>query len=308
MTTPPHTAASDCPTASRSREILRLAFIPAALLVAAALAGCGGDKSAPTDPASAVAAADAATTTQISADVASDAGDASATLSETFGASESASGSFASRAPVDGRGLDFSAAPSTACTGPDASGFYTCDKTSENGFTVTRAYRYWSGGALALHYSEATTDSVNHRWTLGGAHVVADTAAGVTRTVRVSRADTSTMQVVRGTTSQHVWNGVGVRNDTASVTDKNGTRSYVVAAADTITAVAYAQPRKNNPWPLSGNVTHNVRTVWTNAKGATTTTTRRAVVTFNGTQTASVQVGALTCALDLKTHRTSGCK
>ncbi len=293
---------------SRARDVVRVAIIPATLLLAAALAACGESGTSPVAPSTGTATPDAATTAQISVDVARDAGDASATLNETFASSEAASGASGSLASA-GAGLSFATAPSTACSGPDASGFYTCTKTQENDFSVTRSYRYWSGGSFALKYSEATTDSVNHRWTLTGSHVVTDTAnGGTTRTVKASRADTSTMQVVRGTTPQHVWSGVGVRTDTSTVADKNGTRSYVVVAFDTAKGVAYAQPRKSNPWPLAGSVTHNLRTVYTGAKGATTTTTRRAVVTFNGTQTATITVGGLTCSLDLKTHQASGCK
>lgn len=293
----------------RVREALRLAVLPAALLLAAALAACGESTRSPVAPSTeGTTTPDAATTAQISTDVAHDAGDASATLNETFGSSESVSGASISLAS-GGAGLAFSAAPSSACGGPDASGFYTCAKTKENDFSIARAWRYWSGGSVALRYAETTTDSVNHRWTLSGSHAVADTSnGGTTRSVNVSRADTSTMQVVRGAAPQHVWNGVGVRNDTSVVKDKNGTRSYVVTAFDTAKGVAYAQPRKSNVWPLAGTITHNVRTVWTGVTGATTTTTRRAVVTFNGTQTATIQVGALACSLDLKTHQATGCK
>lgn len=281
---------------------------PTALLAAALVAGAvacssGSDTTAPQ------ASPSAATTAQISADVAADVAAATGDLSDTYAGSEAASGTLAS-VGVASPGLLFGAsAAATSCTGPDASGFFTCTKTQENGFDMTRAWRYWSGGKFALKYSEATTDSVNHRWTLSGTKASSDTANGGTaRTVQASRADTATMTVVRGTAPQHVWNGVGVRNDTTTAKDKNGTRRYVVASSDTTRAVAYAVPRKADAYPLSGSRVHNVRTVWTGANGASTTTTRRAVVTFNGTQTATLVVGALTCDLDLKTRKASNCR
>ncbi len=282
--------------------------VAATFVLAVGLAACGQSGSeSPTSPVT--ASTDAATAMLISTDVARDAGDASASLNETFGASESASGAAIALAPSAGLSFTLAAAaPSTACTGPDATGFYTCVRTQENDFTVARSYRFWSGGSIALRYAEATTDSVNHRWTLTGSHVVTDTAnGGTTRTGTANRSDTATVRIVRGASPQHVWASVGVRIDTSTVVDRNGTRRYVVAASDTAASVAYAQPRSANPWPVSGTVTHNLRTTWTGAQGATTTTTRRAVVTFNGTQTASIQVGGLTCSLDLRTHRTAGC-
>lgn len=282
----------------------RIAAGSAAVLLAAALAACGDQGTSPVAPS---ASSDVNATAQITADVAHDAGEASATLNDTFGASESASGASSSREDAS-EGLLFSTAPSTNCAGPDASGFFTCTTAQENGFTVNRAIRYWSGGSIALRYIEASTDSVNHRWTLTGSHVTTDTSNGTTtRTMKANRADTATMKVVRGSTPAHVWSSVGVRHDTTTATDSKGTRRYVVTASDTAVAVTYLLPRKTNPWPLSGSVTHDIQTVWTGVNGATTTTTRRAVVTFNGTQTATVQVGALVCALDLKTHVASGC-
>lgn len=294
------------PQPSPARLSWRTFVASATLLLAAAVAACGETGTSPVSPST--PAQDVATTAQISTDVAHDAGDASATLHETFGTSEAASGAFASMSPAT-NGLLFETAPSTACTGPNAAGFYTCIRTQENGFTVDRSIRYWAGGSVALRYSEAATDSVNHRWTITGTHATSDTSnGGTSRTANVSRADTATMRVVRGASPAHVWNAVGVRKDTTSATDKNGTRRYVVTAFDTASGVTYLLPRKTNPWPASGSMIHNVTTVWTSVKGAITTTTRRAVVTFNGTRTATVQAGALTCSVDLKTHVASGCR
>lgn len=39
----------------------------------------------------------------------------------------------------------------------------------------------------------------------------------------------------------------------------------------------------------------------------TKTVTRRAMITFNGTQDVTLQVSGLTCTLDLETHRVSEC-
>lgn len=287
----------------RSASPLSLALAAGAL---AAVAACGGAS----DPAS-PAAAPALQAQQISQDVAGSAADATLTLTDTQTGSEQASGSY-SRAGVDGPLLDVAAAPpTTTCTGPDASGWFTCARVEDNGMGVTRSWRYWSGGRPAPSYT-ATTDSVNHRWTIAGTRIGTDSSRGETRTVTAHRADTSTVVIVRGATpapaERRVWSGVGVRNDTTTVTASAGTRRYVEAVADTVRGVTYGLPRASYPYPLSGTVAHSVRTTATAASGASTTTTRRALVTFNGTQTATIQIGGLTCPLDLRTRKVGTCQ
>jgi hypothetical protein len=130
--------------------------------------------------------------------------------------------------------------------------------------------------------------------------------------VWVNRNDTATLSVNRQTTPvTHIWNRVGVRQDSTQYVGENITRHWHYAAFDTASAVTFDMPRSQNPWPESGSIVHNL-TVHFDAERATRTSTRtmtkRALITFNGTQDVTLQVGGLTCTLDLETHQVSGCQ
>lgn len=271
-------------------------------MLALALAACGGDRA--TGPGDTVSDA------EIEMGIAADAGDAVATSVDLMVQDEGAAGASARLTPAAGVSADVLTSATTAtCGGPDADGWYSCDRTTWRGLDLERQIRFWEGDATAPAWDPAATDSVNTRVTLAGTfHPTADPS----KTVWVNRADTATMLVDRsGTTVLHVWNRVGVREDSASYVRALVTRDFHYTAHDTAAAVAFAMPRSEHPWPQSGTVVHAITTLFTATGGArdlTRTVTRRVQVTFNGTETVPIQVGELTCELDLGTHEVSGCR
>jgi hypothetical protein len=275
-----------------------------AMVVAFGLAACSADMTGP----GGFPVADAELDQSIAADV----GDAIGTSVDLMTADEASDGAGMSGSLVPpGAGINASVAPATAasasCSGPDSDGWYTCERTTWRGLSVDRQVRFWAGGSLALGWDPATTDSVNHRRTVTGSYSPAWNPA---RTIWVNRADTATMVVSRGTDTLHVWTGTGVRQDSSRYSRSTGVRVFHYTAHDTATAVAFQVPRAEHPWPQSGTVVHNVLTelvVESGSKTFTKTVTRRAVVTFNGTSSVTLQVGGLTCTLDLATHAVSGC-
>jgi hypothetical protein len=69
-------------------------------------------------------------------------------------------------------------------------------------------------------------------------------------------------------------------------------------------------PRSQYVWPLSGSIVHNVTalvTVQSGTRSYSRTVTRRAEVIFNGTPNVTLDIGALTCDLDLETHAVTNC-
>lgn len=267
------------------------------------LAACGSDSS--TGPGLTIP------DSEITAGVAADAGDAVATSIDQMNAEESsegASGSLVAAPGVSASVYGGANAASTTCGDPDADGWITCQTTTWRGLALTRQIRFWEGSAYGLWWDSTKTDSVNHRATLTGSF---SPALDPAKTVWVNRADTATMVVDRSASPVlHVWTRAGTRADSARYTTENVTRDFQYTAFDTATAVAFAMPRSQYPWPRSGTVVHDITTHFTATRGAgtyTRTVTHRVVVTFDGTQTATLQVGALTCSLDLATHQVSGC-
>lgn len=273
-----------------------------AAVVVLALAACSGDAS--TGPELTVPDAEIIQT------IAGDAGDAVATSLELMESDDSAVGASGSRIvpPVGVHLAQQGGSASVTCSGPDASGWFTCDRTTWRGLDVTRQVRFWEGDAFGLHWDPAATDSVNHRRTVTGSYVPARNPA---RTVWVNRADTVTMTVARtGDPVQHVWTGVGVRSDSSAYAILDAMRVFHYTAYDTASAVTFNLPRSQYPWPQSGTVVHDVTTLVTANSGRRSfsrTVTRRVAVTFNGTQHVPLTVGDLTCDLDLETHEVTDC-
>jgi hypothetical protein len=122
----------------------------------------------------------------------------------------------------------------------------------------------------------------------------------------IHEADTGSMVVTHGAPVLHTWNGAGVRNDSSTYAVNEITRTFAYAAADTVAALRFTLPRSANPYPTSGSISRNL-SLHVTAGSFSKTITRSAKLTFDGTAIAELQVGALTCSLDLVTGVVSGC-
>jgi len=264
------------------------------------LAACSSDGA--TSPSSLVPNA------SIDSGVANDVGDAMATSVDLMTDDEQSDGvNGALGVPAPGLTLDVNRSVSTDCSGPDGQGWFTCTGTWR-GLSLTNRKRFWDGTTIALGFTTAT-DSVNHTHQLAGSYTQGWFPF---RTVWVNRNDTANLSIDRSSTPvTHIWNRVGVRQDSTMFVGQNVTRHWHYLSYDTATNVTFEMPRSQNIWPVSGTIVHNL-TVHFEADRATRThtrtVTRRAEITFNGTQDVTLMVGGLTCTLDLETHEVSDCQ
>ena len=280
------------------RRITTLAALAgmAALLGAVA---CSSDSAV--DPGTSVANA------EIDQTVASDAGESFAANVSQFQENESfeenmSSGSSTFLAGRQGAGFSTESRTVT-CGGPDAGGWFACIAYTSRGLTITRQVRFWSGGSYALGWSATLTDSVNHRWTRSGTF---ESAVKPGKMFSINEADTGSMVVTHGTPTLHTWTGAAIAHDSSTYAVNNVTRIFAYTAADTASALTFTLPRTANPYPTSGSISRNL-TLHVTAGGFDKTVTRVAKATFDGSSVAVLQVGALTCSLDLTTGVVSGC-
>jgi hypothetical protein len=277
------------------RRIIALAAVAA---VAGAVA-CGSD--------SAVAPGATVADSEIEQTIASDVGESFAgdvsqfQENENFEENMSAGSStfMAGRAGA-GAGTD---SRTVTCSGPDGSGWFGCVAYTARGLTITRQVRFWSGGSFALGWSGTLADSVNHRWSRTGSFA---SAVKPGKMFFIHEADTGSMVVSHGEPVLHTWDGAGVRNDSSTYTVNEITRTFAYAAADTVAALRFTLPHSANPYPSSGSISRNLSLHLT-AGSLSKTITRFAKLTFDGSSIAELQVGALTCSLDLVTGVVSGC-
>lgn len=215
-------------------------------------------------------------------------------------------------APSGSSSLVMASGVAMGCSGPNASGWFVCNMWQEHGLNVTRSFRFWSAGAVAAGPSN-TIDSLQHIWTTIGRDTV--TVGSAVRIRSVSRADTGTSIVTRDATPAHnptqfLNNGHGSAADTVIFTDSGKVVTMAYTGHTIVANVVRKAPEATNPFPFSGTISLSLSVSAKATKGDQSETksfTTNAVVTFNGTQTASLVVGAQTCDLNLVTRQSSNC-
>ncbi|MDX2184671.1 MAG: hypothetical protein SFW08_11885 [Gemmatimonadaceae bacterium] len=103
----------------------------------------------------------------------------------------------------------------------------------------------------------------------------------------------------------HIWNGVASGYHRSTMTTAAGTRTHEMISSDTTTNLRYRLPRATNRYPVSGTIIRNVSVTRvrtpTDSAGTTVNKTRRVVIEFNGTSTATMTVNGEVFDLDLDT-------
>ena len=146
-------------------------------------------------------------------------------------------------------------------------------------------------------YDEVTTASV---------HIVSEISGEMGRenwSGTISRTRDMTITGLVGDETTRMANGTG--NGTVSRSrhsDQDGDRTYDMTGASVITDVVRGLPREDNPYPLSGTITRDVTVVIVNGPNGDETRTRHVVITFNGTQFATMTVDDESFEVDLSTR------
>jgi hypothetical protein len=250
---------------------------------------------------------------QITADVAVTSGDVVASHVAGFTDDVTAAGSFTMIAPsynVNAPGSGTSGQPRFGAIPPNctyASFRYTCTATSEQGLSVTRSFEFYDAASQPLQTWDSTkVESVNFQAKVDGSF-----QRDVVWTAGVHRTRNVTVSGLISAKPTRKWNGVGAGADTVSHVGLDGVRTLAGVAFDTVTNVVMPGKAATSQVPLSGTVVVSANYT-ASLQGATGTAskqvTRRVVVTFDGTVTPKLQIGALICTLHLDTHRVDACQ
>lgn len=257
---------------------------------------------------------------QVSSDIAPSAGDAIANDYAFYSAADltGSGASFAINAagarlidPAGGVSASMQVAPraaaawiSPSCTFDASSGRFSCPPVTKNGQTWSVSYALMdANGVSQSQYDNVTTASIN--FVVSDTGAVSFTSNGNTFADTVSRHHDRTVSGLAGAPDTvHTWNGTGTTAIT-SVRSGQITKVYAMTSVDTTTAVRFKQPRDINPYPLSGTVVRDYTVTRTRFASDTTrrVATRRVVVTFNGTASVPMTIGADSYVLNLDTHK-----
>ena len=204
-----------------------------------------------------------------------------------------------------GRGPErgpFASRDTTGCVFSAASGDVTCGPTVRGGLTVTRILTYKTVGGTAQSKLDSTTSSVRTRVTANGTVQRRDS---VTSTVRNSSDRTvtgmqagSALRTVNGT-AQGSESSAGKTRDGLAFTSER-------VMGDTTTGIKVPVENGRPTYPTAGTVIRSMRVVMT-VNGSSRTSTRREVITYNGSATASLVIThdgtTKTCTLPLPMGR-----
>lgn len=197
---------------------------------------------------------------------------------------------------------------SPLCTFDVASGRFLCPPVSRRNHTYTVSYALFDASGVAQQsYDKVTTASINF--------IVQDTGAvsfsnnGNTFADTSSRYRNATVSGLAGDPDTvRTWNGYG-SGSVKSVRTGQISKIYELASTDTVDGVRFKQPRDINPYPLSGSIVRNYAVTRTRQASDTTqrSTSRRVVVTFNGTANVPMTItgpdgSTASFTLNLDTH------
>ena len=179
----------------------------------------------------------------------------------------------------------------------------------------------FGGGAFPAP-SEASTRTVTHTATFFDADGNEQEARDPLTTASIHLVIESTQEFSRdswsgtGTRSRDLWvtglegdetsrtvNGTGSGSVMRSQhTDADGTRTYDMSSKSVIEDVIHPVPRTDDAWPLSGTITCDLTINVINGPHGDVTKSRTVVITFNGTNLATMTVGGETFEVDMSTR------
>ncbi len=191
---------------------------------------------------------------------------------------------------VRGRGHErgpFAGGLDSACVFAASTDDVTCAPTTRNGLTVSRINTFKTLSGTAQAAPDSTTDYNRTRITVTG---TATRRENVTATVR-SISDRVTTGLSAASTRRTV-NGTASGSEASSGTNLDG-KAFTATRTSGDTTVNLIIPRSTAGTPsspISGSVTRSMRAVNTITGEAATNTTRREVITYDGTATAKVLI------------------
>ena len=175
-----------------------------------------------------------------------------------------------------------------SCAFSSSTGVVTCGNQTRNGLTITHTFKYTDAGGNAQSRIDTTTNTVVSTVSVTGKVTRRDS---VTSDINESSSQTVT-GLAKGSTQRKV-DGVSAGSENSSGTSSMGAFTAQRTAGDTITGLvipvgsaALAHP----PYPSAGTITRSMKVTVTVTGQSPATSTRREVITYDGSATAKVVI------------------
>lgn len=164
----------------------------------------------------------------------------------------------------------------------------TCAAVTRRGLTINRSFSYLdASGAVQHAFDTATTNTVNALTTVSGTRVHHD---GADTSNVSSKSDITVAGLASGSTQRTV-NGTTSGTESTVGTNKDGVHfTSMRTAGDTATGVVIPLQNGRPTYPTAGTIVRSMQATVTLSGQTPTTSSRREVITFDGTNTAQISV------------------
>jgi hypothetical protein len=178
----------------------------------------------------------------------------------------------------------------SSCAFATSTGLVTCGPTTHDGITVTRVSKYTTTAGAAQSKQDSTTNTIATTVTVTGSTTRRDSS---TSTVNESSSQTVT-GLAKGSTQRTV-NGKSASTESSTGTSKEGAFTAKRTVGDTVTGIVIPLTTPTSTthvesYPTAGAVIRSMSATVTITGQAATTSTRREVVTYDGSATAKVVI------------------
>jgi hypothetical protein len=176
----------------------------------------------------------------------------------------------------------------SSCAFSSSDNRVTCTAVTHRGLTINRSFSYLdASGAVQQAFDTVTTNTVNAQTTASGTRVHHDLAD--TSTVN-SKSDITVAGLASGSTQRTV-SGTASGTESTIGTNEDGVRFTATrAAGDTITGVIIPLQNGRPTYPTAGTIVRSMQATVTLSGQTPTTSSRREVITFDGSRTAQITV------------------
>jgi len=169
-----------------------------------------------------------------------------------------------------------------------ASGTLTCNSTTRDGLTVKGTFQYTTAAGTAQQKRDSTTDKVVSSITVSGT----ETHHRDSSTSVVNETSSQTITGLAYNSTKRTISGTTAGTETTTGTSRQGAFTAKRTAGDTVSGIVipvsadHTQPS----YPTAGSVIRSMSATVTITGQAATTSTRREVITYDGSATAKVVI------------------
>jgi len=167
-----------------------------------------------------------------------------------------------------------------------ASGVVTCGPTTRGGLTITRVSQYLTSGNVAQPKIDDATNTVIAKVTVSGTTTRRDSS-----TSTVSETSNQTVTGLAEGSTKRTVNGTSAGSESTTGKSMQGAFTAKRAAGDTIVGIVIpAATASGHTYPMAGTVIRAMSATVTISGQSPTTSSRREVVTYDGSATAKVVI------------------